>query len=303
MAVEKQSTALAVWDAHRSFSGVLRSEALVELGVAAPVTSALVLVYGAAPGLRFLAGLSMALLAQGLFLRAMRRRIGVEHPTPADVLTLLRAATGGVLAGLMLASIRDRMGLAGWLACIAALLAATIYDWLDGPLARRFGPTRLGGVLDIEADSWLTLWCAVSAVAWGGLPWWCLLPPLARYVLPVRTLLRGELPAGGGPWWWRVTGVAQMALLLAALVPLQAHWRDVALAAAAPISGAQMVAVVVMALVPAAKAHEPLAGPLGSEDGGHVVELGGVDVRGLDGQHEPPDGHSQRGGDAPLDVG
>lgn len=249
MAVEKRSTALAAPDRRRPSVTILRTEALAALGVAVPITSALVLIYGTAPGLRFLVGISAGLLAQGVFLRAMRRRIGVEQSTPADALTLLRAATGGVLAGLVVAGISDRAGLAGWLACVAALLAATIYDWLDGPLARRFGPTRLGGALDIEADSWLTLWCAVGAVAWGGLPWWCVLPPLARYALPVRTLLHGELPAGGGPWWWRVTGVAQMALLLAALVPLQAHWRDVALTVlAAPISGAQMAAVVVMAL-------------------------------------------------------
>ncbi|MEP7105143.1 MAG: CDP-alcohol phosphatidyltransferase family protein, partial [Chloroflexota bacterium] len=43
-----------------------------------------------------------------------------------------------------------------------ALLSATAADWFDGPLARRQpgGPTAWGALLDIEADSWLTLLAA-----------------------------------------------------------------------------------------------------------------------------------------------
>ncbi len=33
------------------------------------------------------------------------------------------------------------------------LLEASAADWLDGPLARQFGPTHLGSLMDIEADS------------------------------------------------------------------------------------------------------------------------------------------------------
>ena len=168
---------------------------------------------------RGVAGFAVAALAQVAFQSAMRRRIGPERLTPADLLTIERGLCGGLLAGLRVAGLHDRAGLAGWLGFLAALWGATASDWLDGPLARRHGPTRLGGVLDIEADSWLTLWAAAAAVRWGGLPGWCLAAPLARYAHPTRALLAGRLPVGGGPWWARATGSAQMALLLGALAP------------------------------------------------------------------------------------
>jgi len=150
----------------------------------------------------------------------MRRRIGPERLTPADLLTIERGLCGGLLAGLRAAGLRDRAGRAGWLGFLAALWGATASDWLDGPLARCHGPTHLGGVLDIEADSWLTLWAAAAAVRWGGLPGWCLAAPLARYAHTTRALLAGRVPTGGGPWWARATGSAQMALLLGALAPV-----------------------------------------------------------------------------------
>ena len=95
-------------------------------------------------------------------------KIGPEQSSLADTLTLSRAATGAVLAGLVASGIRDRKGIAGWIGWLMPLFGVT--DWLDGPLARRAGPTCLGGVLDIEADSWLTLWSAAGAVAWGNIP-------------------------------------------------------------------------------------------------------------------------------------
>ncbi len=73
----------------------------------------------------------------------------------------------------------------------ALILGAALTDTLDGPLARRLGPTRLGRDLDRTADVVVML-AAASATARGG---W-----LAR---PVRRLLilRGSLPvafvAGG----------------------------------------------------------------------------------------------------------
>ena len=63
----------------------------------------------------------------------------------------------------MTSGIRERKGIAGWIGWLMPLLGVT--DWLDGSLARRAGPTRLGSVLDIEADSWLTLWSATGTVA------------------------------------------------------------------------------------------------------------------------------------------
>jgi phosphatidylglycerophosphate synthase len=194
-------------------------------------------------------GLLAALLAQQVFLWLMQRKIGPEASTVADVLTLARAATGSVLAGLVVADIEDRSGVGGWIAWSLSVLSATLGDWLDGPLARCRGPTRLGQVLDIEADSWLTLWSAAGAIVWGGLPWWCLLAPLLHYAHPIVALWRGDLPAGGDPWWGRVTGVAQMVLFIAALAPLAGPLRDQALRGAAlPISGAQVLVMLTLLL-------------------------------------------------------
>jgi len=177
----------------------------------------------------------------------MMRKTSAQEASLADVLTLSRAATGAVLAGLVVSEIRDRTGMAGRLSWLMILLAATACDWLDGPLARRVGATQLGCMLDIEADSWLTLWSAVGAAAWGELPRWCLLPPLLRYLDPLLDLRRGKLPHGGGPLWSRLTGTAQMILLLTALAPVDGRWRQQALAAAAlPASGAQCVTIIVL---------------------------------------------------------
>ena len=122
-----------------------------------------------------------------------------------------------------------------------AVFSATIVDWLDGPIARHEGPTRIGAVLDIESDSWLTLWCAGAAVAWGGLPWIVLLAPLVRYIHPLLDLRAGEPPSGGGPWWSRVTGMTQMALLLAAIAPITGAARDAILGIVVwPVSLAQL---------------------------------------------------------------
>ncbi len=206
--------------------------------------------YGLWAAIRYLASLTLAMKVQRIFLAAMIRKIGPEQVSPADVVTLSRGAASGVLAGLVASGIRDRTGLAGRLSWSLILLEASAVDWLDGPLARQFGPTRLGSVMDIESDSWLTLWSAVSATAWGDLPRSCLLPPIIRYLDPILDLSRGRLPHGGGPWWSRLAGTAQMALYLAALAPLKGHWRERMMRAvrivALPVSGGQGMAIVVL---------------------------------------------------------
>src|SRR5258707_7748480 len=159
---------------------------IIGLAVALPVAAALLATYGAGPALRFAPGGALAAGIQWLAIGALRRRIGPERASPADVVTLLRAALSMLLVGLVASGVADRLGAAGWLACAAALLGATVTDWLDGPLARRYGPTRLGGALDIETGSWLTLWSAAAAIAGGGLAFWGPAPPPARYPPPAR---------------------------------------------------------------------------------------------------------------------
>jgi phosphatidylglycerophosphate synthase len=218
---------------------------LIELITVVPTTLAIWRAYGLGSTLRYLVGLTTALIVQRVFLSAMIRKIGPEQSSLADALTLSRAATGAVLAGLVASGIRDRNGTAGWIGWLMPLLGVT--DWLDGPLARRAGPTYLRGVLDIEADSWLTLWSAAGAVAWGNLPRWCLLPPIIHYLDPLLALKQGKLPQGGGPWWYRMVGASQMALLIVALAPI--NWKQrkhILTAISLPVSIGQCAAIIVL---------------------------------------------------------
>jgi phosphatidylglycerophosphate synthase len=225
----------------------------IELAVLASGALCLILTgQTASVWLRYICGVLAGTLALRLLVLAIRHRVGREPITVADALTRARFAAGTMLVALAIAGFTARVTVAGGIAWGIALLVATLMDWLDGPIARRVGPTRLGAALDIEADSWLTLATAAAAVVWGGLPWWVLAPPLVRYIHPVHEWLSGDLPAGGGPWWARITGVAQMALLLAALAPAEGDTRDAVLSATAyPIVGAQLLALLALLIRPA----------------------------------------------------
>lgn len=223
---------------------------IMELATVLTTSLAIWHIYGMLATLRYLVGLALIMKAQRAFLAAMIARTGPRQASLADVMTLSRAMTGAMLAGLVASGIHDRTGLAGKLSWSLILLEASAIDWLDGPLARLSGPSQLGGVLDIETDSWLTLWTAISATVWADLPRWCLLPPMLRYLDPMLDLSRSKLPRGGGPWWSRLTGTSQMILFLAALAPLKGQWRERVMRmvkiAALPVSVGQGAAIVVL---------------------------------------------------------
>jgi phosphatidylglycerophosphate synthase len=154
-------------------------------------------------------------------LGTMRRRIGPEPPTPADLLTGARVVCA---AGILTAAVTGPGGQTQDQQrrhFVLAVLAATVTDWCDGPLARRFGSTRLGAILDIEADSLLTLALAAAAVQWGGLSRLALIPPVVRYSDLVRTVWGGTIFSGDAIWWCRASGSAQMLCFLLALAPGQ----------------------------------------------------------------------------------
>ncbi len=119
---------------------------------------------------------------------------------------------------------------------MALLAGCTAADWLDGPLARRTGSSSaLGALLDLEADSWLTLWAAVAAASLGRLPVWAVLAPALRYAfLLERSEREPDRP------WQRTAGITQMAALCAALSP----WAKLRRAArrAAPLCAAAQLA-------------------------------------------------------------
>lgn len=133
--------------------------------------------------------------------------------TPANLLTLSRAGAASWLCGY---AASPRPGRNRALAWAALLWGVTVSDWLDGPIARHFGPTRFGAVLDLEADSWLTLWAAVAAWRSGGLPAYCLIAPLARYLVRGR---RGFSTPMATARWQKAAGAAQMVVLTGALAP------------------------------------------------------------------------------------
>ena len=154
---------------------------LIELITVVPTTLTIWRTFGLGSTLRYLAGLITALIVQRVFLSVMILKIGPEQSSLADTLTLVESnrVSSCRASGF---GIRDRNGTARWIGWLMPLFGVT--DWLDGPLARRAGPTYLRGVLDIEADLWLTLWSAAGAVAWGNMPRWCLLPPIIRIWSP-----------------------------------------------------------------------------------------------------------------------
>lgn len=186
---------------------------------------------------RSLVAAVLSIGAFGLFTAIAASRLQSPGPilTPANVLTLSRAGAAGWICGYA-ASPRESSQAVTWL---ALLWAVTVTDWFDGPLARRSGTTRLGALLDLEADSWLTLWAAVAAWRAGALPATCLLAPVARYAVRLRRGLALPMATAG---WQQAAGSAQMAVIAAALAPNRLT-RVLARRAFPWVAAAQMVAL------------------------------------------------------------
>lgn len=69
----------------------------------------------------------------------------------------------------------------GWHLAIVAAAAAT--DFLDGRLARRFGPSRVGAVLDPVADKLFMLAAFLTVARHGLLSWWEIVLVLSRDIM------------------------------------------------------------------------------------------------------------------------
>ena len=133
-------------------------------------------------------------------------------PRAADTLTLLRALCGVLLA---------------FRPSLTLLVVGVASDWLDGPLARRAGPSPHGARFDLEADSILTLGAGIAAVRRGA-PAVLLLAPLARYaVAAIRPSLTSDERR-----WDRFTGVAQMIVLALAIARVPLGWSVIPASAA-----------------------------------------------------------------------
>jgi phosphatidylglycerophosphate synthase len=163
------------------------------------------------------------LVQQVLIARALARRDDGEPDDldAVDALTLSRGLAASIVAAAALAAPRDRRSYAARIAWPLALYGSTLSDWIDGPLARRRrrGPTRLGRVLDLELDSWLTLATTFAGTRLGTLDAICLVTPSLRYLAMASPVSYEDVHAVGKTDRARNLGITQMALALASFAP------------------------------------------------------------------------------------
>jgi phosphatidylglycerophosphate synthase len=175
-------------------------------------------------GSPFLASaLGSFLLQQFLIARALAHRDPGEPDDldAVDALTLSRGVAASVVVGAALAGPHDRTRYAARIAWPLALSGSTLTDWVDGPLARRRGrgPTRLGRVLDLELDSWLTLATTFAGTRLGTLHALCLVTPSLRYVAMASPIPYEDVHTVGKSDRARNLGITQMTLALASFAP------------------------------------------------------------------------------------
>src|SRR5215210_6256853 len=113
------------------------------------------------------------------------RRLGDRVFTVPNALSLLRLFMVPVVVALLLAG-SDRLA-------AAFFVLAALTDFLDGKLARRAGPTRLGQILDPVADRLMLSSVAVVLAIRGLLPVWAVAILVGRDLLAlVGSLLVGS---------------------------------------------------------------------------------------------------------------
>ena len=163
------------------------------------------------------------LLQQALVARALASRDDGEPDDldAVDALTLSRGVAASIVAASALVGRRDRRSYAAWIAWPLAVSGSTLTDWIDGPLARGRGrgPTRLGRVLDLELDSWLTLATTFAGTRLGTLDAICLVTPSLRYFAMASPISYEDVHAVGKSDRARNLGITQMALALASFAP------------------------------------------------------------------------------------
>ena len=99
--------------------------------------------------------------------------------TLASKITMIRVAFIPVYMVLMYMS-AGQPGLWMWLA-LAVFVVASLTDWIDGHIARKYNQTSdFGKFLDPLADKLLTISAMVMFCEWGVMPGWALMLVLAR---------------------------------------------------------------------------------------------------------------------------
>jgi phosphatidylglycerophosphate synthase len=205
-------------------------------------------------GVRFAAAaLGSFFLQQFLIAAALRRRDEGEPDDldAVDALTLSRGLAASIVAASAFAGPRDRRSYAARIAWPLTVSGSTLTDWIDGPLARRRGrgPTRLGRVLDLELDSWLTLAATFAGTRLGTLDALCLLTPSLRYLAMASPIPYEDVHAVGKSDRARNLGITQMTLALASFAPF-AGAGTTALARAASLVLVPLHAAALVAALP-----------------------------------------------------
>ena len=158
-------------------------------------------------------GLVVATVAAILLAVALHRGVTTRFG-PANVVTLVRASLGQVVAALVAASFA-RLDHRTLLVSLTALALAL--DAVDGRVARRTrSVTPLGARFDMEADAFLIL--ALSVAAGPVVGWWVLAIGFARYALFLAERVCRWLLAPVPPRYWRKVVAAIQGVSLAVVV-------------------------------------------------------------------------------------
>jgi CDP-diacylglycerol--glycerol-3-phosphate 3-phosphatidyltransferase len=121
------------------------------------------------------------------------------------------------------------IGVESWLGCLLVFVAASITDWLDGFLARRYHLTSaIGRNLDPLADKVLTCGAFIFLLPRGNsdgwlFPWMVTVIVVREMVITViRSFLEGQGTKFGADWLGKLKMNLQCAALLAIFVSLLA---------------------------------------------------------------------------------
>ena len=139
--------------------------------------------------------------------------------TLASKITMIRVAFIPLYMVLMYMS-KGQSGLWMWLA-LAVFIIASITDWLDGMIARKYNQTSdFGKFLDPLADKLLTISAMVMFCEWGSMPGWALMLVLAREfsVTGLRLIAVGKGKVIAAGWSGKVKTASTMVGLCVQMV-------------------------------------------------------------------------------------
>lgn len=131
--------------------------------------------------------------------------------TLASKITMIRVAFIPLFMVLMYMS-EGQSGLWMWLA-LAVFIVASLTDWVDGHIARKYNQTSdFGKFLDPLADKLLTISAMVMFCEWGSMPGWALMLVLAREfsVTGLRLIAVGKGKVIAAGWSGKVKTASTM---------------------------------------------------------------------------------------------